>query len=147
MTFIRRSPIAIAIALAILLAPVVKAQAAPSLDPWVDVNQASPSPIHWQRGPSTIQLSTGARVLLTDLVWALWTPAGLTSVGVASGTEEKWQCPNQSNCPMTGGSGGYVDYPVNVMLEWPDLTSQGYTFTTMVISSPTLGTHAQRLFF
>ena len=146
MTFVRRTPIAIAIALAVLGASVVKAEAAPSLNTWVDVNQASPSPIHWQRIPPSIELSANGRALLADLGWKVWSD-GPDSVAVASGIEERWQCPNPNNCPMTGGSGGYVDYPVNVMLEWPALTSQGYAFTTMVISSPTLGTHAERLFF
>lgn len=86
-------------------------------------------------------------MLLADLYWQQWTPEGSNSLALASGTEEQWQCPKPSNCPVTAGNGGYVDYPVNIMLEWPDLTSRGYTFTTMVISSPTLGTRAEKLFF
>jgi hypothetical protein len=157
MIFVRRGlSIAIAIAIAsamasgVLAAPVADAQAAPaapSANPFVDINQATSSPVRWERSPVAIQLSADGRVQLADLEWKVWGYGGVDSLALATGTEEKWQCQDPSNCPMTTGSGSYVGYPVNVMLEWAALTSHGYTFTTMVISSPTLGTSAQKLFY
>jgi hypothetical protein len=79
------------------------------------------------------------RVFLANLHWLVWTSAGFNSVALATGTEERWQCPTIT-CPISPSSGGYVSYPVNVVLEWPENTNRGYIFSEMVISSPSLGT-------
>ena len=116
----------------------------------------SPTPfMEWQfinnsallaRKPIGVVLAVDGRNLLRNLHWVAWTSDKFNSVAVATGDEEEYECaPNATGCPIAGGGGvdqgSYVSYPVNVLLEWPTLTSRGFIFTALLVSSPTLGTH------
>ena len=105
---------------------------------------ANPAPL--ARKPTGYFFAGDGRTFLQNLRWFAWTSDRFNSVAVATGDEEEYECaPNATSCPIAGGGGvdqgSYVSYPVNVLLEWPTLTSRGFVFTALVVSSPTLGTH------
>ncbi len=126
-----------------------QASASRSPDPYVQTDPYVNAHVLGRR-PTTIGLAAGGRVGLINLHWLVWTSAGFNSVAFATGIEEKWQCPT-STCPLNPVAGGYVNYPVNVILEWPEGTflhqsqngtysDPGFLFSELVVSSPSLGT-------
>jgi hypothetical protein len=136
------STVTLAVILVAIVTSGTTAQADPntSSSPYMEVHFIT-DPNVLGRKPSAIALSVDGRRLLTGLRWIAWTSNSFNSVALAGGTEQVWQCPpNAQSCPIVGGIGGYVSYPVNIMLEWPDRVSRGFVFSALVISSPSLGT-------
>jgi hypothetical protein len=141
-----------ALVLGLMTTSVADASQAPasrSPDPYVQTDPYV-NPHALGRRPPTIGLAADGRLGLINLHWLVWTSAGFNSVAFATGTEERWQCPT-STCPLDPSAGGYVNYPVNVILEWPEGTflhqstngtysDPGFLFSELVVSSPSLGT-------